>query len=334
MSYMDQPLVMKRLALKNRLVLPPMASGLADPEGEVTDEVIRHYVQLARGGFLGLIITEHHFIAPEGKARPGQLSLADDGKIEGLARLTKAVHAEGCPVIAQISHAGCALREPHPGLPVLSPSGIPFGNSQTESRSMTADEIRTVIRQFAQAARRAREAGYDGVEIHSAHGYLLNQFASPLTNHRDDEYGGSVEGRLRIHRDIIAAVREEAGDDFPILVRLGACDYMDGGNTFTDGIRMAEILAQTDIDALDISGGLSGYRIPGREGMQGYFSDISTAIRAKVSLPVILTGGVTEIHAAEQLLQEGAADLIGVGRAMLKDPLWAKKAFEELAGEG
>ena len=195
---------------------------------------------------------------------------------------------------------------------------------------MTQAEIDQVVSDFAQAARRVKEAGYDGVEIHSAHGYLLNQFYSPLSNKRDDAYTGStLEGRMRLHGEVIAAVREEVGPDFVVALRLGACDYQEGGSTVDDAVAAAKILELAGIDLLDISGGLCGYRGSGSKE-PGYFGVESKAIREAVSIPVILTGGVRDGRATERLLKEGKADLIGVGRSVLKDSLWAKKAFEEL----
>lgn len=191
--------------------------------------------------------------------------------------------------------------------------------------------IKELIMKFKDAAKRVKDAGFDGVELHSAHGYLLNQFYSPITNKRNDEYGGDLLGRIKIHLEIIKAIRETVGVDFPILLRLGACDYIDGGTTIEDSIRAAVEFEKAGVDMLDISGGLYGSSIPGvKVEKQGYFSELTQAIKEVVSIPVILTGGITEVCAAEELLSSGKTDLIGVGRAMLKDSMWAKKAIEHI----
>ena len=168
------------------------------------------------------------------------------------------------------------------------------------------------------------------MESHSAHSYLLNQFYSPDFNHRSDAYGGSPENRIRIHLEVIHAVRQAVGADYPVLLRLGTCDYAEGGATIQDAIAACVAFEQAGVDLLDISGGAQGYTVKGREGVQGYFAPETTAIKQAVGIPVLLTGGITEPAAAEQLLSDGAADLIGVGRAILKNSHWGKKAFATL----
>jgi len=177
---------------------------------------------------------------------------------------------------------------------------------------------------------RSKRAGFDGVEIHAAHGYLLNQFFSPLTNKRSDEYGGNVKNRIRMHLEVIQAVRAAVGKDFPILLRLGVSDFTTGGTTIEDSQIAAREFEKAGVNILDISGGFSGYKVPGLTG-QGYFAPLAEAIKKVVSIPVILTGGVTEALAAEKILSEGKADLIGVGRAILRDSKWAQQAVEILS---
>ncbi len=246
--------------------------------------------------------------------------------IDGLRELTSIIHDNGSKVFAQISHAGSAASTKITGMEVISASAVinegMVGRSRELPKEMTKEQIKKTIKDFADASRRVKEAGYDGVEIHSAHGYLLNQFYSPLTNKRNDEYGSStMENRLRIHKEIIQAVRAEVGEDFPIALRLGGCDYTDGGSTIIDSVEAAILLEGYGINLLDISGGLNGYIIPGQTEA-GYFSDMSEKIKAKVSIPVILTGGIVSGDAAENLLQQKKADFIGVGRAI--NSSWAK----------
>lgn len=182
-------------------------------------------------------------------------------------------------------------------------------------------DAKILLDAFAKAAVRAKKAGYDGVEIHSAHGYLLNQFYSPLTNFRKDEYGGDLENRLRIHREVIRAVREEAGRDFFLSVRLGGCDYMDGGNDISDCVRACRILEKEDIDLISLTGGLCRYTRTGHTEA-GYFQDMSIAVKKVTAILVLLTGGVKTMSEVQELLKNGAADLIGVGRALMKDCDW------------
>ena len=177
---------------------------------------------------------------------------------------------------------------------------------------------------YADAARRAMEAGFDGVEIHSAHSYLLNQFYSPLTNLRTDAYGGSLENRIRIIRACVRAVREAIGPDAVLAVRLGGSDYMEGGSTIADAVEAGRAFVADGVDLMDMSGGMCTFSIPGRN-YAGFFRDMTEAVKAAVDVPVILTGGVWSAEKAEGLLQDGAADLIGVGRAMLKNPRWAEE---------
>ena len=321
---LTEPLTINTMVVHNRLVLPPMATEKSIGEGEVSQALCDYYDEKTKGGYFGLVVTEHSYINKMGQASVGQVSLSKDEDIPGLRKLVEVIHNNGSKVIAQINHAGGKA---------ISPTGMPYTTTRgeaVEAHSMTQTEIDQVVSDFAQAARRVKEAGYDGVEIHSAHGYLLNQFYSPLSNKRDDAYTGStLEGRMRLHGEVIAAVREEMGPDFVVALRLGACDYQEGGSTVDDAVAAAKILELAGIDLLDISGGLCGYRGSGSKE-PGYFGVESKAIREAVSIPVILTGGVRDGRATERLLKEGKADLIGVGRSVLKDSLWAKKAFEEL----
>ena len=328
------PLSVGKLTLHNRLVLPPMATEKSVGEGQVSQALCDYYDEKTAGGYFGLVITEHSYISKEGQASVGQVSLSKDEDVEGLRRLVEVIHCNGSKVIAQINHAGgkaiCALDGT---TTAPAPTGIPYTTTRGEAiqaHTMTQVEINTVVADFAAAARRVKEAGYDGVEIHSAHGYLLNQFYSPLSNKREDAYcGTSLEGRTRLHCEVIDAVHKAVGSDFLVALRLGACDYQEGGSTVEDAVAASKIFEQAGIDLIDISGGLCGYRGNGSKE-PGYFGVESCAIREAVSIPVILTGGVRTGTAAERLLEEGKADLIGVGRSVLKDSLWAKKAFAEL----
>lgn len=334
---LSESLGIKNITVHNRLVLPPMATEKSVGEGEVSQALCEYYDEKTKGGYFGLVITEHSYINKVGQASVGQVSLSKDEDVPGLKKLVDVIHANGSKVIAQINHAGGKAISALDGFTTApAPTGMSYTTTRgeaVEAHTMTQTEIDQVIADFASAARRAKEAGYDGVEIHSAHGYLLNQFYSPLSNKRTDMYtGNTMEGRTRLHCEVIAAVREAVGQDYVVALRLGACDYQEGGSSVEDAVVAAKIFEQAGIDLLDISGGLCGYRGNGSKE-PGYFGEESKAIHEAVSVPVILTGGVRTGLSAEQLLEEGKADFIGVGRSVLKDSQWAKKAFQDLGIE-
>lgn len=326
MTYLRKPLKSGLLNLANRLVMPPMATSKAMLDGKVSQGLLDYYAEKSAGGYISLIIIEHSYVHSLGQASAQQLSVAEDETIEGLRQLSSLIQNNGSKTMMQISHAGSMAMEDIIKAKPVGPSSVINPRKGTIPKELSRSEIEEIVLSFRDAALRVKAAGFDGVEIHSAHGYLLNQFLSPLTNHRSDEYGGSLPNRIRLHLEIIHEVRTAVGSDFPILLRLGASDFMEGGTTLQDGQTAAALLAEAGIDALDISGGFSGYNVSGLTG-QGYFASLSSAIKEVVSIPVILTGGITEPEAAEQLLVEQKADLIGVGRAILADSLWSKRAI-------
>jgi 2,4-dienoyl-CoA reductase-like NADH-dependent reductase (Old Yellow Enzyme family) len=196
---------------------------------------------------------------------------------------------------------------------------------------MTLDEIVGLKEDYRAAARRAREAGFDAIEIHGAHGFLLCEFVSPHTNHRTDEYGGDMEGRIRLPLEVIAIVREEVGPDFPLLYRFGASDFLDDGLDLQQAREIAPRLVAAGIDILDISGGLCGSRPKDLAGIQGYFVPMAASIKSVVDVPVIGVGGITDPAFANGFIEEGKVDLVAVGRALLKNPHWAREALAQLA---
>ncbi|HBM73991.1 MAG TPA: NADH oxidase [Clostridiaceae bacterium] len=330
MSYLLKPLEVGTLSLSNRLVMPPMATSKAKADGTVSRPLLDYYKEKSEGGYISLIIIEHSYIDLAGKASFNQLSISDDKDIAGLHELADVVHKNGCKVIMQINHAGSLTSKEVTGTAPLGPFSIVNPRKgNILPHALSAKEIRYIIEDFAKAAVRVKKAGFDGVEVHSAHGYLLNQFLSPLTNKREDEYGGDIYKRILIHLQIIKSLREAVGDGFPLFVRLGASDFRTGGTNIEDSTIAAREFERAGADAIDISGGLSGYEVPGLTG-QGYFAPLSEAVKKAVSIPVILTGGITKADAAEKLIRDGKADLVGVGRAMLKHSSWAKEAILSL----
>lgn len=324
MTHISDPITIGNLTLDNRLVMPPMATAKADEHDCVTDAACDYYRERAKHSKIGLIITEHSYIHLQGKAHPGQTSIASDDVIPSLQRLTDCIHQEGVKVFAQLSHAGSAAQSKTTGQVPVGPSPIYHPKQREElPGEMTLPQIQQVTQWFAQAAIRAKQAGFDGVELHSAHGYLLNQFFSPLANQRTDAYGPqSVENRIRFHGEVIQAVRQAVGEDYPIALRLGGCDYAAGGSTVEDCVEACRLLEHSGVDLFHLTGGMNGFIRPGH-GEPGYFRDLSVPVKQAVHLPVLLTGGVTTPAQAEALLEEGCADLIGVGRAIFKNPHWA-----------
>ena len=317
------------IEIKNRLVMPPMATEKSTDEGTVTDELCDYYRKRTEGGYIGLVITEHSFVSQEGKASKRQLSISRDSDVEGLKKLVDTIHLTGTKVIAQINHAGSAADREITGEEAVGVSGVrhPRKKSAALPRELTLEEIKELEEKYVLAAVRAKKAGYDGVEIHSAHSYFLNQFYSPLTNRRNDEYGPqSIENRVRAHVEIIRKVRAAVGSDYPIALRLGGCDYMDGGSTIDDAVKACMIFEKEGVDLLDISGGMCGYIIDA--DYPGYFRDMTIKIKENVSVPVILTGGIVTSDEAEELLEDGYADMIGVGRAIFRDENWAKNNMD------
>ncbi len=325
MSKILSPLKVKNLTLKNRIVLPPMATSKALEDGAMSQGILDYYNEKTKDKDLALVIVEHSFITEEGRASANQLSVASDDMIEGLKKLSDVFHNNDTLAVMQINHAGTRAKPNDPTLLPTGPSLIPDVNSTV----LEATALKNIIAYFTEAARRCKEAGFDGVEIHSAHGYLLNQFYSPLINKREDEYGGSLENRIRLHLEIIRAVRKTVGPDYPIFLRLGGCDYKEGGTTIDDSVIASRIFEKEGVDLLDISGGFCGYMHP-TEKSQGYFREITEALKKAVTIPVLLTGGITDLDAADAILEKNQTDLIGIGRAILNDSSWLHEAVNNL----
>ncbi|NLL52009.1 MAG: NADH:flavin oxidoreductase [Peptococcaceae bacterium] len=331
MSKVFSPLQIKNLHLNNRLVMPPMALDIATEQGEVTSKLIAHYLARAQG--IGLIIVEHTYVLPEGKAHPRQLGIYDDALLPGLKSLVDRVHELGVPLGLQITHAGArALNNPQAPSAVICPHLARFGlspelSAQEIPAELSLEDMKNICTAFARAAARAKEAGFDMVEIHGAHGYLLNQFYSPLTNQRTDEYGGSLENRLRFPLEVIASVKKAVGPHMPVFYRLGADDRLPGGNTIKDSKNAVPFLVRAGVDCLDLSGGISGYL---KEGPPGFFNYLAEEIKPIADIPVLVTGGITSLKMAEELVATGKSDLVGIGRAMLSEPDWVQKSFRKM----
>ena len=316
------PLKVKGLTLKNRIVMPPMNTEYATAEGGVANKLIEHYSQRAKD--LGLQIIEHSYVSLDGKLSKRQLGAYDDSMVPGLKKLSSTIHTKGTPVIMQINHAGGRCTEEILGTKPVAPS------HSGEARELRIDEIEALAEAFAAAAERAIRAGFDGVEVHGAHGFLLNQFFSPLTNKRTDKYGGSLENRVRFPLEVVEKVKEKVGKKL-LLYRIGADDLNPAGTKIKDSHKFAKKLEKADVDIIDVSGGICGSRPEQLQNTQGFFVPQAQQIKKVVNIPVIGVGGITEPEYANKIIQEGKIDLVAVGRALLKDPDWATKAIKNLA---
>jgi len=323
------PLSFAGLTLRNRIAMPPMWSGKATAAGHVTDAIIEYHRVRAAAG-TALIIVEHAFVHPQGRHSSTQLGVYDDACTPGLERLARAIKAEGAVACLQISHAGARASSTVTGLPIIAPSSVQTTREERPDMpgAATRDQIAEIVAAFAAAAGRARHAGFDAVEIHAAHGFLLSQFLSPITNQREDKFGCDHAGRSRLVLDVLAAVRRAVGSDFPVFVRLGAHDERPGGLTLAPACWTASQLVAGGAALIDVSGGLAGSDDPGRG--PGYFVDYAEAMKGVVDVPVLVAGGIADPQIADVIVRSGRADIVGIGRAMLDDADWSRHAIEAL----
>lgn len=318
METLLSPLSVGDLELKNRIVLPPMQMGKAGDNGEVTEDLIDHYCQYSSD--VGLIVVEHSFILPGGKYASGQLGIDKDNLVSGLERLAETAKKGGTSAIIQLNHAG--LKGEGTKLNLLD-----FDYEGSLSK-YSREDLDRIARGFVKASRRAMSAGFHGVEVHGAHGFLLSQFVSPITNDREDEYGGDLENRMKFPLEVVKRVREEV--DGVLSYRLGATDLDPRGLGLDDTKIMAKKLDELGVDLFNVSGGLCGDSPEELEGEQGYFVPYAREVGNVVTSPVVGVGGITEPEYANELVKNGDIDLVAVGRAQLQDPSWASEAINEL----
>jgi 2,4-dienoyl-CoA reductase-like NADH-dependent reductase (Old Yellow Enzyme family) len=309
------------LWIPNRLVRSATAERMSAPDGLVTEPLIAMYRELAAGG-VGLIIAGHSYVRADGRTSKSMSALDRDETVAGWRRLTDAVHAEGGRIAAQINHGGrqCDVRVV--GV-ARAPSAVPFKGATPEP--LTDAEIWELVGAYAAAARRAVDAGFDAVQIHGAHGYLISSFHSPYTNHRDDAWGGSLANRGHFGREVTRAIREEVGPTYPLLLKLNASDGVAGGVTREDAVQLARDLEAAGVDAIEVSGGIADSDLPWAirpvtPETEAYFAGDARAIRAAVTIPVILVGGIRSFEVAEAQLESGAADFVSLCRPLIREP--------------
>ncbi|MBU4275579.1 MAG: NADH:flavin oxidoreductase [Proteobacteria bacterium] len=331
MGALFTPLSIKGLTLANRLMRSATFEQAALKDGEVSPRELALYHDLAAGG-VGLVVTGIINVCEQGRISPKQNSLSQDSHIPGMARLAREVHDQGGKVAVQLFHAGREAARMHAwrgGGPAVGPSASPGDNIFAhENRAMTQEEILQVVEEFGRAAARAREAGFDGVQVHAAHAYLLSQFLSPRTNRRQDEWGGSPDNRLRLHLEVLAAIRSQVGPDYPVMFKLGVADGLEEGLPLEEGLRAAELLAQAGCDCLEISQGLRGHDYQQSEfrtkvdkpGGEAYFRAWAAEVKRRVDIPVAAVGGVRTPETAEDILAQGEADLVALSRPLISEP--------------
>jgi 2,4-dienoyl-CoA reductase-like NADH-dependent reductase (Old Yellow Enzyme family) len=318
------------MTLRNRIVRSATWEGLCDDTGAPTDKFTSMMVDLARGG-TGLIISSHAYVRPVGKASPQQLGIYDDSQVDSLSAMTAAIHDAGGIIVCQLAHAGGEALQELTDMPPLAPSTM-TNEKGDPANAMTDADIQDTITAFGDGARRAKQAGFDGVQIHAAHGYLISQFLSPFFNKRTDTYGGSLENRARFLREVHTAIRAEVGTDYPVMAKINSSDFMDDGFTEAEMVETVQMLATAGLDAIELSGGTrySGECPPIRRGDSDgvYYRDIAIRCRAAVDIPIMLVGGIRDLTTANALLADGACDYIALSRPLIAQPnlplLWER----------
>ncbi|MDI3481206.1 MAG: hypothetical protein PWQ97_861 [Tepidanaerobacteraceae bacterium] len=330
------PIKIGKMELSNRLVVPPMVMNYCNEDGTATERFIAYHEAKARGGW-GLIITEDYAVDPRGKGFSRIPGLWDDGQIESHSRLTERIHKYGTKIVAQIYHCGRQTNHFVIGDQPVAPSPIPCPVNQEMPHELTVKEIKELVEKFGDCAYRAKKAGFDGVEIHGAHGYLIAQFMSPYSNKRNDEYGGSLQNRLRFPLEIISNIKAKAGNDFPIIFRISADEFVPGGRTIEDTKAIAIVLEDAGINAIHVSAGVYASAdaiIPPSAVRHGWITDYAAEVKKVVSIPVITVGRINDPFLAEAIISSGKADLVSMGRGSLADPEMPNKAaagkFEDI----
>lgn len=326
-QHIFSPMTIRHMTVKNRIVMMPMGTNFGEQNGEMSFLHINYYEQRAKGG-TGLLIVENASVdSPQGSNGTTQLRIDSDNYIPRLYKLCENVHKHGACIAIQINHAGASAMSSRIGMQPVSASDVPSKEGGEIPRPLTKEEILNIVRKYAEAARRAQICGFDAVEIHAGHSYLISQFLSPIYNKRTDEFGGSAENRTRFARMILEAVRKQVGPHFPIFLRISADELMEGGNTLEDTLAYLECL-EKEVDVFDVSCGLNGsiqYQIDANYLPDGWRSYMARAVKKKFGKPCIAVGNIRHPQIAEEILAKGDADFIGMGRGLIAEPEWVNK---------
>ena len=321
------PLTVKNMTIKNRIVMTPMGTNYGEQNGEMSFLHMDYYEQRAKGG-VGLIIVENASVdSPQGSNGTTQLRIDHDNYIPRLFKLCETVHSHGACIAVQINHAGASALSSRINMQPVSASNLPSKKGGEIPRPLQKEEITAIVKKYGEAAKRAQVAGFDAVEIHAGHSYLISQFLSPTTNNRTDEFGGSKENRARFAKMVMDEVRSQVGPIFPIMIRISADELVEGGNTLEDTLELLEYFAE-EADIIDVSAGLTGsiqYQIDANYLKDGWRSFMAKAVKEKFNKPVITTGNIRNPKIAEKILEDGDADLIGMGRGLIAEPEWVNK---------
>ena len=337
MTSLRDEVIINGMRLRNRIAMPPLTTNYGTPEGFVTEEIMQFYTDRSKD--VGLVIVEVAAVGPDGRLVPGSLGLWEDGQVEGMTRLADAIKKLGAAVVVQLNHAGARCVPLGGEMQGASPSGFAF-RPDVDPFTMSLSQIDGMVADFADAAGRAAAAGFDGVEIHGAHFYLISQFLSPLTNLRDDRYGGDARGRATFALEVVRAVRDKVGGDYPLFFRLNAVEKVDGGQTREDALSVSRLLADAGVDVLDVSliATSSWKETDGRRFLVGSSAlpktqpaganvPLALALKEASGLPVVAVGKLGEGDAAEESVRDSRIDIVAIGRQMIVDPDAAGKVL-------
>jgi len=323
------------MSLHNRFVRSATWEGLAERDGSVTPRLTEMMVGLARGE-VGLIISSYAFVSPDGQSSPKQLAVHDDSLLPGLRDMAQAVHAVRGKIALQLVHGGCYSNSGLSGLVPVGPSAS-VTSGQPACRQASREDIAAIISAFAKAAGRAKQAGFDAVQIHAAHGFLLSQFLSSAFNRRKDEYGGELEDRARLLLEVVGSVRDAVGPEYPVLVKLNSEDFLEKGMTRDEAVRVAGMLENASVNAIELSGGTVASPeklMPPRPGRlkvpeeEVYYREAARLYKQKVTVPLMLVGGIRSYGVAQELVQDGIADYLSLSRPLICEPSLIKRWHE------
>jgi 2,4-dienoyl-CoA reductase-like NADH-dependent reductase (Old Yellow Enzyme family) len=326
MTTVFEPGAINGMILKNRFVCGAIWNGMAEKDGSCSEKMIDLVAKPARGN-AGLVISGAVFITSDGHVFLGQAGIHSDALLPGLTAMTQAVHEPDGRIVAQLFHGGIFSNPEYTGQEALGPSTLNTDNGPL-GKQMTTEQIHSGVVAFGEAAARAKKAGFDGVEVHAAHGFLLSQYLSPFFNHRDDTYGGSIENRARMLLEVVHSVREAVGTGFPVLAKINAEDFLPGGLSVNEMLQVAGLLDRAGVDAIELSGGtvlglLSGSPNTSFSRVEKngpYYEDAAKRCREEVSVPLILDGGTRSLQVSQRLIDQGITDYVAMARPFIREP--------------